>query len=164
MIRFMPCVLLSYVSWLILVPTILADRQGAKIALSDETIDAREHFGTWNVQSINICDGDTGETKDCKGDLRYTLNILSDKKMSLDVEGVKVYEWVVEYDFKKTPVWIDVTPKLPQEHNKKMKGVLKLTGDNLIIHLSNSELRPTTFTQHKGLSSILLKCKRSKRE
>jgi uncharacterized protein (TIGR03067 family) len=152
--------------WAIAIPSAIPGGDTcAMIALRyDEKFDLRILRGSWRVNNMYTCDGKTGEIKDLRGKLKYKLVISANDIISMNIEGVKIYEWASEYDVKKTPVWIDLTPKLPHEQKKKMQGLLKLEGDDLIMHLGElgSGVRPTDFKQHKGLSSILFTCKRVK--
>jgi uncharacterized protein (TIGR03067 family) len=160
------CALLIYgFGWPFVVQwTISTGDTCAMIALSDgETLNVKDLHGKWPMEGIYACDGKSSEIMDLRGKLKYTLVIPSNDRINIEIEGVKVYEWDSEYDVKKTPVWIDLTPRLPHEQKAKMNGLLKFDGDELIIHLGDlgSGVRPPDFKQQKGLSSILFRCKRA---
>ncbi len=137
----------------------------ARSCISDKGIlNVKELHGKWSVDKIDACDAKTGEIKDLRGKLKHILVIPADDRLYMEIEGVKIYEWTSEYDINKSPVWIDLTPRLPESQKKQMSGLLKLKGNNLIIHMGElgSGIRPKDFDQHKGLTSILFICKRAK--
>jgi hypothetical protein len=134
--------------------------QGKK---SDEKLDVNKLRGIWRVDHIYRCDGETGEIKDWRTDLKQTFVITSPDRIRLDIEVIKFFEWTVEYDIKKLPIWIDFT--LVDEPKKRRLGVLRLDGDKLLIHKGDvgTGVRPIDFKQKKGVSSTLYKCTRIKK-
>jgi len=132
------------------------------------TLDLKKLHGRWHIDHFFGCDGETGKVEeiDLNNKLKCALLITADDKMSIEIEGVKFLEWMIEYNLEKTPIWIDLTPKSPKEVTEKMqrKGLLELKGDNLTIHFCTrtSDARPSDFKQRKGLRSLLMVCKRAK--
>ncbi len=100
-----------------------------------EAIDVKAFHGEWIADKIDASNGKTGEVKDLRGKLKYTVSITPDEKISVAIEGLTFYEWTVEYNAKKKPVWIDLTPKSPPKEKRKIYGLIKAEGNNLWIHL-----------------------------
>jgi uncharacterized protein (TIGR03067 family) len=129
-------------------------------------LDIKNLHGRWRVDHLSVCDAKTGKVEDLLGNLKHELVITDDDSISMKIETIRFYTWKVEYDVKKTPVWIDLLKIFPRDDGETIttKGLLELNGDDLIIHLADpdSETRPTDFKQHKGSSSMLIKCKREK--
>src|SRR4051794_3511081 len=87
-------------------PAISARGECSKIALSREkTIDTKNLTGTWRVDRMTCCDEETGEFMNLLGPLKHILVITADNRMTIQVESVKFFEWTVEYDLSKTPIW-----------------------------------------------------------
>lgn len=131
-----------------------------------EPLDAKKLPGTWRIDALSICDEITGEIREIVDGKVWTLVVSAETKtMSMNVSGVKFYEWAVRHDAKKTPVWIDLTLEFAalDEYPKKkvLNGVLRLEEGKLMIHIGN-HARPADFRQGKGLRSLLLKCTREK--
>src|ERR1700736_295550 len=127
----------------------------------DKTLDLKGLHGRWHIDGIYSCDPLNGEIKDLLGIWKETF-VIVDGRLSLEIEGVKWLEWSVEFDIKKKPAWIDLTLKYSdteKDRKIKMKGLVKLDKDNLVIHLGTDDARPTSFQQGKGLDSMLFKCK-----
>jgi uncharacterized protein (TIGR03067 family) len=139
-----------------------ADESTAKDKRKLELKDLR---GRWLVDHFSSCDAKTGEVEDLLGKLKHEL-IITDENIVMEIEKIKFFEWKVAYDLTKKPARIDLVGTFPRNKEEKLetKGVLELKGDDLVIHLAepNSETRPSDFQQKKGLSSMLIKCKREK--
>jgi hypothetical protein len=147
--------------------TIQEDQYAGFTIISDfhVTQDAKKLEGRWRIFFFSTCDGDTGEIKDLIGVPRYVLSISPIDKIKIEVEGRSFFEWSAKYDFKKKPILVDLVPVSvfgeKKESRKVNKALLKIDGDHLIIHVGNDS-RPEEFTQHKGLTSMLIRCEKLK--
>lgn len=132
----------------------------------DQEFDVHKLRGIWRVDHMYACDPETGEIRDLRTDLvAYTFVITFPNRIRMEFEGIKFFEWTIQYDIKKSPVWIDFAPSPPDEQKRKKLGVLRLDGDKLLIHEGTlrSSVRPGDFKQKKGLSSTLYECTRIKK-
>lgn len=148
-------------------PVIAPSGIGVDLGLRGDNPPGANNFrGFWRVDTFSACDGDTGKVKEPvqKGKPACTMSISADDKLTIMIEGVKSFQWSIACDVKKKPVWIDLTPLFPQVQKEKRKGLLELKDDRLIIHFGTrgSDARPAGFKQRKGLSSILIVCKKVK--
>jgi uncharacterized protein (TIGR03067 family) len=124
-------------------------------------MDVESFDGTWRVEHL-IYGGDLREIKFRDSDWVYSF-VRSKQKMSFNLEGHKLCEWTVKVDETKTPRWIDLTLIHPTQA-KGVKGLIKLDGKNLTIHLgrAGADDRPQDFSPKTGVNTILYKCRRSK--
>lgn len=132
--------------------------------VGDSPLDVKNLHGNWQIKSLMFIQ--EGKAVDAGVGIERTLVISADKKIRIDLRGVKHLEWVGEFDVKKSPVWVDLSLKfapLDEVPKKTHKGLLKLEGDSLTIHIGYEE-RPEDFEQRKGSASLLIKCIRAKRK
>lgn len=131
---------------------------------SHEEFDVKKLRGIWRVDHMYSCDGQTGEITDLRTDLVEYTFVITGERVRMEFEGIKFFEWTIQYRAKKSPVWIDFAPWPADKQKRKKLGILRRDGDELVIHdgTLTSGVRPTDFKQKKGLSSTLFKCTRVK--
>jgi hypothetical protein len=131
-----------------------------------DPLDFKKLPGTWRIDTLSMCDEKTGKISETASGKVFGLVVSADNKtMTVNLSGIKFWEWTAEYDVKKSPVWVDLTLEFAALDNypKKQvfKGLLRLDQDNLVIHVGRIT-RPSDLRQGKGLESLLLKCTRDK--
>jgi uncharacterized protein (TIGR03067 family) len=142
------------------IPTIFCLIASSALASSQERQDSQQKIlGQWRVDSAKVFDGKkSGELFDHNSIVR-AVSIDKDT-ITFQVAGDTFFRWEYRADFKKEPTTLDLKLKFPPKQITH-KGICKLDGDNLIIHIGVDE-EPKDFEQRNGLVSILIKCTKKK--
>jgi uncharacterized protein (TIGR03067 family) len=123
----------------------------------EKPVDLRKLSGKWDVQQLSI--GTTSEGDAVPTEIRAVAEITPGGRFIISVLDSKLVEWSIEVDVRKSPVWIDLT--LVSDDNMKLKGLVELKGDTLVIHARVGD-RPAKLEEKLEDDSFLIRCKRAK--
>ena len=137
----------------------------AKSTDGDQAFDVKTLVGNWKVSKFRVYG--SGTAKDLPENLSCIV-VFSDKgRMTVELEGITMFECEVVYTSKTKLIWIDLSPTFifgekPKDTKRQaMQGILSIEGDILHIH-SAYEKRPSDFQPRGDLPSMLIECRRGK--
>ncbi|ODT97185.1 MAG: hypothetical protein ABS79_07630 [Planctomycetes bacterium SCN 63-9] len=115
-----------------------------------------KHQGTWSVVSFRRSDKETPEEI-----TRSIVRIVEGDRVLWKRDGKAFAATTIELDPSRTPATINVIPEGGPDRNKRILGIYKLDGNNLLICMADAgHPRPTEFKANPRVMWTLMRLQR----